>query len=340
MKRLGNLFDTVASTDNLWAAWLEFRRGKRNRPSVRAFEFDVDRELFALGRELHGGSYRPGGYRLRLLHEPKRRLIAAAPVRDRIVHHAVHRLLAPRLDRGLVEHTYACLPGRGSHRALLAFQAAQRRHAYLLHLDVRRYFLSIDRQILHQLMARRIKDRRLLRLLGALAGSGEGLYTSPAVRRALGLEASFPPPGCGLPIGNLTSQWWGNHYLSDLDHFVKRELKIPHAQRYMDDVTLFADSRVDLEAARTAIARWLWRERRLRLKKPNAEVRSTRRRTLYLGHLVDRSQIRPGRRAARSARRRLADHLVRGRMERFERSLASYRGVLLGPVIPGHGADS
>lgn len=338
MRRFGHLFDLVTSRDNLWAAWLDFRRGKRNRPSVRAFALDADRHVLALGRELRSGAYRPRPYRLVAIHEPKRRLIAAADVRDRVVHHAVHRVVASRLDRGLVEHTYACLPGRGSHRALLAFQRAQRRYSFVLHLDIRHYFLSIDRAILLDLMARRIKDRRLLDLLRTIAESGDGLYDARAVRSWLGLDPGFPPPGCGLPIGNLTSQWWGNQYLSGLDHCVKRDLKIPHAQRYMDDVTLFANSRARLVEARGAVGEWLARERRLRLKKPNAAVRSTDRRALYLGHWVDRGAIHPAPEAHRRARQRLARHLAAGDLERFERALASYRGILLGPIMPSAGS--
>jgi hypothetical protein len=334
MKRYGRLFAQVIAASNLWSAWLEFRRGKRRRPSVRAFELEADREVFRLRRQLVTGDWCPGSFRLLVVREPKRRLIAAAPVCDRVVHHACYRVLAPLLDGGLVAHTYACLPGRGSHRALLAFQSAQRRYRWLLHLDVRHYFLSIDRGILLELMACRIKDPALLALLERIAEGGRGLYQAAAVREILGLEPGFPPHGCGLPIGNLTSQWWGNHYLSGLDHFVKRELKIPHAQRYMDDVSLFSDSRSQLEEAREAIGEWLRQARRLRLKKPTAAVQPTRRQVLYLGHWVDTGQIRPGPTALRRARQRLAGHLAAGDDGCFERSLASYRGTLLGPVSP------
>ncbi len=331
MRRLGCLFDTVASRRNLWRAWLDFRRGKRRRPSVRAFELDADRHVLALRRELDAGRYRPRGYRLLAIREPKRRLIAAADVRDRVVHHAIHRVLAPPLDRRLIDHTYACLPGRGSHRALLAYLKALRRYPWLLHLDARHYFLSVDRRILLELAARQIKDVRLLGLLAAVAESGRGLYRSPPVRDFLGLDDGFPRPGCGLPIGNLTSQWWGNHYLSGFDHFVKRQLKIPHFQRYMDDMTLFDRSRRRLEEAREQAAEWLWDERRLRLKKPHAAVRSTARRHLYLGHLVNRRGVEPAPAARRRARQRLGELLAQGDLERLERSLASYRGLLLGP---------
>ena len=328
MRRIGHLFERVASHDNLWAAWGDFRRGKRSRPTVRRFAFDADHEVVRLHRELAGGRYRPSGYRLILIREPKTRVIAAAPVCDRVVHHAVYRVLSPLLDPSLINTTFACLPGRGSHRAVIALMGALRRHRHVLMLDMRHYFVSIDRAILLGVMERKIKDRPLLGLLRTIADSGEGLYRRPHVRRVLRLPAGFPPDGCGLPIGNLTSQWWGNHYLSGLDHFAKRELKIPHAQRYMDDVALLSDSRSQLEDARAAIADWLARERRLALKDPSAPVRRTAEAFRYLGYRVCRAGIDPGPVALGRARRRLAALARDGEVERFGRSLASYRGVL------------
>ena len=333
MRRIGGLFEEIVAPANLWAAWREFRRGKGGRRDVRAFEHRAPREVVRLAAALREGRYRPGGYRLLLVHEPKVRLVAAAPIRDRIVHHALHRVLAPRLDRGLVDTTYACLPGRGAHRAALAFLGALRRHRYVVMFDVRRYFLSVDREILLGLMARRLREQPLLDLLRVVADSGDGLYERPEIAAALGLEPGFPPAGCGLPIGNLTSQWWGNHYLSGLDHFVKRVLKLPHAQRYMDDVGLFSDSRAALEEARVATVEWLARERRLRWKHPDAPVRPTDGHFRYLGFRISRAGVDPSREALTKMRRRLRGHLVAGREERLVRSLASYRGLV------GVGAD-
>lgn len=309
---------------------------------MAAFELEADRHVFGLHRALSAGRYRTGGYRLIAIREPKRRLIAAASVQDRVVHHAVHRVLAPLLDRGLVDSTYACLPGRGSHRAVLAFLAALRRHRYALLLDVRRYFVSIDRAILLDVMERRLKDRRLLGLLAVVAHSGEGLYRRPGVPEYLGFEPAFPPPGCGLPIGNLTSQWWGNHYLSGLDHFVKRELKLPHAQRYLDDLALLADSRSRLSEARAAVAEWLRRERRLELKDPAARVRSTQGSFRYLGYRVRRSGIGRTAEGLRRFRERVGELVRQGRLDEIERSIASFKGSLFFPAYPlgvGRGED-
>ena len=328
MKSYGGLFDTVVSAANLWRSWREFRRGKRSRPSVRAFELVAEREILRLERELRTGRYLPGDYRLVTLREPKKRLIAAAPVRDRVVHHAVHRIVSPKIDRSLIDTVFACLPGRGSHRAVLALSAALRRYRYVLNLDIRHYFLSIHRAVLLGLLARRLRERALIDLLREIAESGAGLYRRPGVAAFLDLEAGFPPPRCGLPIGNLTSQWWGNLYLSGFDHFVKRELKLPYYQRYMDDAALFADSRAELTEAREEARRWLACKRRLQLKHPGAQPKSTVGRFTYLGYRVSRSGIRPAKAMLVRLRQRIAELVLAGDLERIERSVASYRGVV------------
>lgn len=328
MRRAGGLFLEVSSRENLYAAWRDFRRGKRGRRNVASFEQRAAREVLALERELRAGAYRPGAFRLLPLFEPKHRLVAAAPVRDRVVHHAIHRVLAPRLDPRLIDATYACLPGRGSHRAALAFVAGLRRYRFVLLLDVRHYFLSIDRAILLDVMAALIKDRPLLELLRVVADSGRGLYRSPGVPEFLGLAPGFPPESAGLPIGNLTSQWWGNHYLSGLDHFVKRERKIPHYQRYMDDMALFSDDRGELAAAREAITEWLGVNRKLRLKHPYAEPKDGGARFTYLGFRVSRRGIGPTRSALARMQQRIREQILRGHPESVQRTIASYRGVL------------
>jgi hypothetical protein len=295
---------------------------------VRAFEPDADKQVLRLHHELMRGQYAPRPYHLKLIREPKKRLVAAANVRDRVVHHGLHRVLSPRLDPGLIDTTYACLPGRGSHRAILAFVGALRRHAYVMMLDIRHYFLSIDLDILMQLMARRLKERRLLGLLQIIAESGTGIYRHPSIAAFLELDTGFPPERCGLPIGNLTSQWWGNHYLSGLDHFAKRDLKVPHYQRYMDDITLFGNSRSRLYQARQAMVEWLRDERRLYLKQPEATPRSTKCRFTYLGYQVARSGAKPTQLMLRRMQQRVSALAISGDDESIARSIASYQGLL------------
>jgi RNA-directed DNA polymerase len=127
----------VTSVENVWRAWAEFSRRKRRRPQVATFAVDADRHVHRLAAQLLDGSWTPGGYRLIRIADPKRRLVAAAPVRDRVVHHALHRVLAPLLNRRFIDASFACLAGRGSHRAVLRYLQQMRRHRYVLHLDVR-----------------------------------------------------------------------------------------------------------------------------------------------------------------------------------------------------------
>ncbi|MEM7203297.1 MAG: RNA-directed DNA polymerase [Planctomycetota bacterium] len=326
VRSINNVFGELTAAANLGAAWETFCRGKRARPTVAAFAREAPQELQRLRRELIEGRYRPGPYRVLFLHEPKRRLIAAADVRDRVVHHAIHRVLAPRLDRSLVDQTYACLEGRGTHRAVLAFQRALRRHAFVLLLDIRHYFLSIDPSVLEALLRRRIKDEPTMALLTRIIEGGRGLYDPPEVRSWLGLDEGRAL-GRGLPIGNLTSQWWGNHYLSGLDHFFRRNLGV-EALRYMDDIAIFGDQAGALVNARDAAARWLAEERHLNFKHPRAPARSTRGVFGYLGCRVSRDRVTSSRRALTRFRQRLGALMIEGETEQIERSIASYAGLL------------
>jgi len=184
-------------------------------------------------------------------------------------------------------------------------------------------------------MARKIKDTRLLALLEVVLDSGAGLYQQPEVARLLALPAGTPAPGCGLPIGNLTSQWWGNHYLSGLDHYLKRSLKLPHAQRYMDDIALLSNSRTQLLEARARTAHWLATERHQTLKHPRAPIRSTTQTFRYLGYRVSRRGIDPGPKPLRRMRRRLRWLALNGTPEALGRALTSYKGLL---GFPGTGS--
>lgn len=283
----------LSSLDNVWAGWREFSKGKRRRPAVAWFYADAERQVLRLHRELATGAWAPRRLRILRINDPKRRIVAAAHVRDRVVHHAIHRVLAPRLNRRLIHHTYACLPGRGSHRAVLAFQRAMRKHRFVLQLDIRRYFYSIDRERLRAWLWHRLPEEELRGLLGRVLAHGSGLYRRPAVAGWLGWDGPNPR-GRGLPIGNLTSQWWGNLVLDELDHRVCRHLRLGHYQRYMDDFTLFGQDRSALVGAREDLSRWLAVQRGLKLKDPAAMPQSTHRPAVYLGHRITRESIRLG----------------------------------------------
>jgi len=219
----------------------EALRGKRTRLPGAMFFADQEKELPALHEELSDGTYRHGGYHYFRIYEPKERLVAAAPFRDRVVHHAIVRVIEPIFEKRFIEDSFACRPGKGTHAAMRRALHFARRFPYALKCDVRKYFPSIDHEVLMGLLGRVIGDVGLLELIGRILAShsdgvrqewpvGGGLFDAQTHHR-------------GLPIGNLTSQFCANVYLNPLDHFVKHELRSKGYVRYMDDFILFGDDR-------------------------------------------------------------------------------------------------
>ncbi len=257
MKRHKDLYERVCSFENLHAAAVKALRGKRRKRPGGAFFAEMEDELPALREELLSGTYRHGGYSYFPIHEPKHRIVAAAPFRDRVVHHAIIRVIEPLFEPRFIEDSYACRVDKGTHTAMRRAAGFARRFPYALKCDIRKYFPHIDHEILLGLLGRVIGDRRLLDLLaGILASHTDGervvlpegglpLFDHRVVRR-------------GLPIGNLTSQFAANVYLDPLDHFVKHELRCKGYVRYMDDFLLFGDDRGQLrkwgEAVRDKVA--------------------------------------------------------------------------------------
>ena len=294
MKRVPQgTFSRFVDRENLWAAYHRARRGKRDSPEVAAFEVDMEAHLVRLRDALTAGRYRPQPYRVRLIRDPKLRPIVIAAFADRVVHQALHHVVAPHFLRSFIDHTYACLEGRGTHRAVLRFLSAMRRCRYRLSLDIRRFFPSIPHDRLLGLLLPPIREPALASVIERIVRSADGLYRRPEIVRALP-ELARHPRATGLPIGTLTSQWWANGYLSGADHFIKRELKVFWYQRYMDNLDLFHDDRAVLEEARTAIGDWLASKRGLQLNPKGGDVTPTRQPTVYLGFRVSRAGLSMG----------------------------------------------
>lgn len=244
MKRAGALWEPVTGFGNLLCAYHKARLGKRGRADVAAFALELEPALFALQRELRAGAWQPGPYRQISIYERKPRLVSVAPFRDRVVHHALMNHLAPVLDARFLYDSYACRPGKGVHAAVARYQRWAGRYADVMQLDLRGYFASIEHAALMRQLGLCVKERPLLDVLERLIDS---FHTAGC-------------PGRGLPIGNLTSQWFANLYLDALDHWIKQGLKVPAYLRYVDDLVLLADDKAFLQQARRAIGR---RERRV-----------------------------------------------------------------------------
>ena len=239
-----HLFERVATLENLITAAHAALRGKRMRMPGAGFLADFEKDVFRLHDELWAGSYRHGGYTYFTIHEPKERIVAAAPFRDRVVHHAIVRVIEPIFEKRFIEDSFACRRGKGTHASMRRAAEFARRWPYALKCDVRKYFPSIDHAVLTGLLERVIADERLLGLIRAILDT-----------HADGQRQKWPRDGDlldvrtvkrGLPIGNLTSQFFANVYLNPLDHFVKHELRVKGYVRYMDDFLLFGDDRATL----------------------------------------------------------------------------------------------
>ncbi|MCB0027289.1 MAG: hypothetical protein KDE28_05245 [Anaerolineales bacterium] len=241
------MFDQLVSWPNLYLAFRKAAKGKRGLPNVAAFEYSLEENLLTLQEQLISGCYVPGAYHSFWIHEPKRRLISAAPFRDRVVHHALCNVIESIFEKSFSDQSYANRIGKGTHRALAQCQALARRYPYVLQGDLQQFFPSLDHAVLRGILWRKVPDERVRELIEAILASGA------TVLRSEYRMVYFPGDDLfavnrprGLPIGNLTSQFWANCYLNPFDHFVQRELGCGAYLRFVDDFVCFADNKAVL----------------------------------------------------------------------------------------------
>jgi RNA-directed DNA polymerase len=241
------LYNKVYAFDNLHAAYLKARRGKRYRPEVLGFSAHLEERLLQLQLELANGSYHTGEYRRFEVTEPKRRLVAALPFRDRVVQHALCNIIEPIFEARFIEDSYACRVGKGTHAGadrLTAFlRKAQRANGetWILKGDIAKYFPSIDHELLMSIIGRTIRCQATMRLVREIVHSW---HTDGRA-------------GKGIAIGNLTSQLFANIYLNELDQFVKHGLRQRYYIRYMDDFVIVGADKGALHSVRQDIADFL-----------------------------------------------------------------------------------
>ena len=314
-----DLFDAIVSFPALSAAARRAAVGKHTKPGASAFLANREKEVLRLERELQGGSYRPGRYRTIEIFDPKHRMVSAAPFRDRVVHHAFCAVCDPIFERGFIHDSYANRKGKGTHRAVARYEKFRDRFRYVLRCDIYRYFPAIDHEILKRDLRRRIACPRTLALADRIIDAsnpqepvhlhypGDGLFTPWERRR-------------GLPIGNLTSQFFANVYLDGLDHFCKEVLRAKGYVRYVDDFALFHDDPERLMDE--------WRRANIRIPGGPAPAapseQDLRDRDGRGGHL---SGVRPAAGRAQAASRR----------ERAPFPQPATRSA--GPVARGHGSE-
>ncbi len=221
----------------LYAAWRRARQGKRTRPDVMEFSTRLGENLLELQAELRDLTWRPGEYRQRIVERPKRRIINVAPFRDRVVHQALCAVVTPLFEETFIHDSYACRTGKGSHAAVDRLTTFLRRESstYVLKGDLSKYFDSIPHGLIMRELEWKIADSAVLELFRQILDGYETDFVGPP---------GFGPRG--VPIGNLTSQWFANIVGNCLDQHVKHVLRCKRYVRYMDDFLLISDSKAEL----------------------------------------------------------------------------------------------
>lgn len=292
MKRAKNLWQKVISFKNLYLASRKAQKGKRFRENILEFNDQIENNLLQLQQELQTKSYQPGEYHTFRIYEPKPRLISAAPYRDRLVHHALCNIIVPLMEKSFIHDSYANRIGFGSHRALRRFTEFARSSRYILQCDIKKYFPSIDHEILKQQIREKIKCQDTLWLIDAIIDNSN--RQEPVTDYLFGDDLlNTTERKKGLPIGNLTSQFFSNWMLNGFDHFIKEKLRVHKYLRYVDDFALFSDDREFLADARIAIEDYL-AALRLRIHPVKSQLFETEGGASFVGFRVlpDRVRVR------------------------------------------------
>jgi retron-type reverse transcriptase len=304
-------YDDIISLENLLEAWKEFRKGKRKKLDVLEFQSDLIYQVTSLHEDLKNKTYQHGGYRHFRISDPKPRDIHKASVCDRLLHHALYRKLYPYFDRRFIHDSYSCRVGKGTHKAMNCFrQCAYRvsknntRTCLVLKCDIRKFFASIDQQVLLAILKKHILDQDIVWLLGEVIGS-------------------FPK---GLPLGNLTSQLLVNIYMNEFDQFVKHSLEAKYYIRYADDFVILSHDQKRLQRILVDIEMFLEEKLRLHLHPDKVFIKTLASGVDFLGwvHFPSHRVLRTA--TKKRMFRRLAE---RKGSEGEEATEQSYLGMLL-----------
>lgn len=275
--RLRHYYNSIISIENLLEAWREFLRGKRKRNDVAQFSLNLTDNIIALHRDLAAKTYQHGPYQPFKINDPKPRDIHKATVRDRLLHHAIYRILYSYFDRKFIYDSYSCRINKGTHRAINRFKDFARKVSknntttcWVLKCDIRKFFASIDHTVLKQILAKYIEDYDINWLLSAV------IYSFHTKGK----------PNVGLPLGNLTSQLLVNIYMNEFDQFVKRELRTKHYIRYADDFVFLHENKSFLENMIPKISEFLETKLKLTLHPDKLFIKTLASGVDFLGWVI------------------------------------------------------
>lgn len=310
--RFIHTYDDIISLDNLLLAWQEFIVGKKSRKDVQEFERNLMANILSLHEDLVQRKYRHSLYKAFKISDPKPRDIHKASVRDRLLHHAVYRVLYPYFNSKFIYDSYSCRVNKGTHKALDRFRTFSRKVSknntktcFVLKCDIRKFFANIDHQILKSILSKGIFDTDILKLLFTVIDSFQSKEGVPK----------------GLPLGNLTSQLLVNIYMNEFDHFIKNKLKVKYYIRYADDFVILQNYKIEPQCILSQISEFLEKELKLELHPDKVFIKTMASGVDFLGwvHFPRHRVLRT------STKRRMLKNLENNAKRA---TIASYLGML------------
>lgn len=308
MRSWHKIYPNLITQEALFESYREFRKDKNKSLDLLSFERNLEDNLFSLYERLKDKTYQPGGYTEFYITDPKVRLIHKAPIEDRVVHHLVSRVLEEIFDPLFIAHSYACRKGKGTHKGVKDLQRFARKvskngtkDCFALKCDIKKYFASINHRVLTELLSRRIKDEEFLDLLKKIIWSFPG-------------DKNY-----GLPIGNLTSQFFANIYLNELDQFIKHVLKIKYYLRYTDDFIILSSQKNELRRLLPHIENFLKEKLLLELHPQKVRFVQFQNGIDFLGYVVFSHHIIP-----RTKTKKRMMLKIKIRVKEYQRGEVSY----------------
>jgi retron-type reverse transcriptase len=309
-----NIFEEIISLENLFLAWQEFKKGKIGKTDVQSFNLFLEDNIFNLYYQLVNKTYRHSNYTSFYIKDPKLRHIHKACVRDRVLHHAIFRILYPIFDNSFIFDSYSCRNNKGTHKAINRLDCFARKAnknnaktIYILKLDIKKFFDSIDHNVLLFLIKKKIKDKNAVWLIEIIINS-------------FSTESSK-----GIPLGNITSQLFANIYLNELDYYIKHNLRIKYYIRYCDDFVILDDNKEYLDKLIPIIDSFLKERLKLSLHPDKIIIKKHHQGIDFLGYVSF-----PCHKILRTKTKRRMFKRIRQRInsESFEQTFQSYLGVL------------
>jgi len=283
MKTYKNLYEKIYSKGNILLAYQKAIKGKSSRPDIKEFKKHLFRNLEALHQELKTQTYKPRPLKKFIIRDPKTRTIHKSDFRDRIIHHAIINIIEPIYEKTFIYDSFANRKTKGTHKAIQRFDKFKRKvskngkltnnpfnknsvQGYLLKADIKHYFQTVNHSILIQILERKIKDKQVIQLTKQILENFE--------------------KNIGMPLGNLTSQFFANLYLNELDQFIKHKLKAKYYIRYVDDFVILHQNKETLKEYKIAISSFLINKLKLQLHPDKSKIQPLNKGTIFLGYKI------------------------------------------------------